>query len=238
MKKFLWATLTIVIIAIIAIGIWGYVKAQSVKQEGRELDQIALQFMVLEEIEPKDVSVPLQSWKNLYNNTTVIKEQIDTFDTIPSSLKDKMNEFFSVKLADKYMEVQYLQLLMNGERKFNLKDQQPKSKGQIEEVVKAIEATRKEIVDNNLSLGPEYNEKMKELEKETDSFLNMCNDIISKTTYESPATQLGTAGMDKALDSLKAEIIQSLNDFVGLQNEIKREVSNLVSSNWINPLTR
>jgi len=236
MKKFVWGLVIIIILAGVGFGIWGFAKAQKSKEQGKELERITAGVLVLNKIETEDVEVSLTEWKNLSEADPSIKDELEKVSSIPHSLQNKMNEFFSAQPADKYEEVQYLQLLLDGQRQLDLKNQQAKSKRQIEEIVKAIDNLQNEINQKGLSLGPEYNQTMKALETEAEAFKANCNNIISKTAYDSPATQLRTAGFDKAFDVLKLTIIQSLNNYVDLQDSIKKEIADLANSNWINPL--
>ena len=235
MKKFIWGLFIIIIIATVGIGIWGFIEAQSAKRQSQELEDITSDVLKLNKIENSNTEISLIEWEDLANGSSLIGKKLEKNPSIPRSLRDKMEEFFSAKPSDKYREAQYLQVLLEGEVRFNLKDQQPKSKEQIEEIVKAIDETQNEINQKGLSLGPEYNQKMKDLEKETASFKTSCNDIVSKTTSDSPPTQLSSAGMDKAMDDLKTAIINSLNNYVDLQDEIKREISGMATANWVIP---
>lgn len=238
MKNFLWAILAIAIIAVVIFGIWGFVKAQTVRDRAKDLDQLTTDLLVLEEVDPYGTQIPLADWKNLADRSSSIMEEIEKLSDIDESLKQKMNEFFSVKSIDKYREAQYLQLLMNGQEKLNLKNEQPRTKAQIEEILDTLRQTQNEINNKNLSLGPELDQARKTAEIEAEVFMEECNSIAVRMTPDAPPTQLKMANFDKATDELKMAIAQSLNEYVRLQNEIKQEISNLVSSSWINPLSQ
>jgi len=91
-------------------------------------------------------------------------------------------------------------------------------------------------VKKNLSLGPKFNTLFNKAEQEAMTFKNSLSELNIKMDDNSPSVQLSSAGFDKAIDELKQEIANSLNEWVNLQNDIKKEVSDLANCNWINPL--
>jgi hypothetical protein len=46
---------------------------------------------------------------------------------------------------------------------------------------------------------------------------------------------LSSAGLDKAIDELKLEIANSLNEWVNLQFDIKDRIREMINTNWVKP---
>jgi hypothetical protein len=228
--------LAVIIILAAIFDIWGYVKAQAVKEDGEKLRQLTADLIVLEEVDPYSSQIPLEDWKNLAENSSVVLREIEEFSAIGDSLKQKISEFFLAKPADKYREAQYLQLLISGQEILNLKNEQPRTRAEIIEIISTLKATQKEINDKDLSLGPDLNQSLGVLEVEADIFLNECERVVDRMTDSGPPTPLRMANFDKATDELKIAIAQSLNDYVQLQDELKLEINLIADSSWINPL--
>lgn len=236
MKKFLFIFLVVIIFLTAIFGIWGYIKAQSVKEDGENLRQLTANLLVLEEVDPYSSQIPLKDWKSLADHGPAISEEVEKLSTIDEFMKQKMSDFFSVESGDKYREAQYLQLLIVGQERLNLKNEQPRTKTEIEEIISVLKETQEEINDKGLSLGPDLNQSLENLEAEADIFLKECEGIAIKMTFTDPPTQLKMANFDKASDELRIAIAESLNDHVWLQDEIKQDIFRLASSNWVNPI--
>jgi len=236
MKGFLWGILVVVILVAAGLGIWGFVKAQQVKEQGRELQELTADTMVLKEINPSDFEIELAGWRNLAEKAPSIKQELDKISTIPGPLANKVFQFYDAKAQDKYKEAQYLQILLNGQRKLDLKSIEPKSKGQIETILAEFEKMQNNLTQSDISLGPEFNTLKTKLEQEAGTYKTNLTDLYNKMNSSSPATQISAAGLDKAVDDLKDALVKSLNEYVQLQNEIKRDIANLANANWVWPL--
>ncbi|MDH4358886.1 MAG: hypothetical protein OEV37_03045 [Candidatus Berkelbacteria bacterium] len=240
MKKALISIIVIVLLAGAGFGVWGYLKAQNIKKQGEDLRQITSDTLSLKSIEPNDVEVSLEEWKNLSENSSSIRNEMSKISNIPSGLESNLSQFYSDKSQGKYKEAQYLQILLDGQRKLDLqaKTENKKSKGQIETILNELREIQNQINQSNLSLGPEFDLLMKELQQEADSFLSETAKVAEGMNYESPAIQLNAAGLDKTIDELKTAVTKSLNDWVSLQDKIKDEIGKLSTANWVNPLSK
>ncbi len=236
MKKTLIAISVIVLMLLIAFGIWGYVKAQDVKKQAKNLEQITSDTLTLSQVETNNIATSLAGWKALSDKASLLRGQLESIEGFPSALKDDLTKFYSAQAQDKYVEVQYLQLLAEGQSSMDLKSASPKSKGQIESVLQRYDELQNGLSRNNLALGPSFNALLAKTEQEASAFRKSASDIHDKMTYESPSVQLSTAGFDKAIDELKMAIANDLNEWVSLQGKIKGEMTDLGSANWINPL--
>lgn len=235
------AIITIIIIVLLlaaGFGIWGYTKAQEVKKQGKALEQITADTMTLKEINQSDFEISLSDWKNLAEKSSLILSELEKIAAAPEALKNKISQFYSAKTQDKYKEAQYLQFLLDGQRKLDLKSTEPKSKGQIETILKEFDNLQNNLTKNNLSLGPEFDTQTKKLEQEAATYKTILTDLYNKMNSSSPTTQISAAGLDKAVDDLKQAIMKSLNDWVELQNDIKNDISGMANANWVNPLTK
>jgi hypothetical protein len=238
MKKVIIGIIIIILLGVIGLGVWGYLKAQEVKKQNKEIQQITADTLVLEKINQNDTEIALSGWKKLAEKATSTGNDLDNIASAPSSLRESVSQFYGAQAQDKYEEAQYLQFLIDGQQKMDLKSTQPKSKGQIETVLSEFNKLQNNINQNSLSLGPEFNTQMKKAEQEAETFVASLNNLISKMNSESPATQISSAGLDKAADDLKQAIIESLNKHVDLQDKIKKEISDLSNINWVNPFLR
>jgi len=195
-------------------------------------------FLVLDKINQNDAEIFLSDWKSLAQRATSTRNELENITSVPSPLRDEINQFYSAKTQDKYEEAQYLQALLDGQQKLDLKSIEPRSKGQIETILSEFDKLQNNINQNNLSLGPEFDTQTKKVEQEAATFKTNLTDLNSKMNSASPPTQISSAGLDKAVDDLKQAIIESLNGHVDLQDKIKKEISNLASTNWVNPFLR
>lgn len=235
MRTFLLITAVILLLAI-GLGLWGFVQAQSIKEKGKEIQEITSGTLVLEEINSGEVEIDLTDWKNLAEKAQSIKNELEKQENSPVELKNKISQFYDAEAQDKYKEVQYLQILLDGQRRLDLKSTEPKSKGQIETILAEFEKMQSSITKNDISLGPKFNTLKTKLDQEAGLYKTNLTDLSNKMNLTSPATQLNVAGFDKAIDELKDALIKSLNEYVELQNEIKNDIANFANTNWIWPL--
>lgn len=233
MKKYLWGILIILILAGIGVGVWGYFRANKIKDQAKEIEQITANTLNIEPVKQDESEIPLSTWKNLSDKALAIKTEIDKNSVVPDSLKEKASQYYSAKAQDKYKEIQYLQYLNEFQSEMDLKNNQPKSKGQIETILSKYDQLTKQVI--NLSIGPEFDSSRLKVEQEMAMFKSDLTNMSSRMDYTSPAVQLSSAGLDKAIDELKQELIKSLNDFVDLQNGIKDEIAKLGKASWVMP---
>jgi hypothetical protein len=234
MKKFIVALLVIVLLLVVVFGIWGYIKAQDIKKQGSEIDQITSGTLALTPVNQNGAEISLSAWKALSDQSTSVLSRLEKLSAAPDSLKNKASQFYSAKAQDKYKEAQYLNALLVGQRGMDLKSSNPKSKGQIETTLKSLDKMQSEL--NNLAVGPDFNTLLRKAEQESAKFKEESTNISSKMSFESPAVQLSSAGLDKAMDELIQAISKSLNSWVDLQNQIRDEISAMSKANWVNPL--
>lgn len=235
MKKTIGILAVIIIVIAAGLGIWGYFKAQEVKKQGKAIERMTAGTLNLQPVGAND-PIQLSDWKNLSDEAPKIKTELEKFTAASESLKESANQYYSIKAQDKYKEAQYSQILAEGQSSLDLKNNQPKSKGQIETVLGEFDNMQTKLRSNNLSLGPEFNTLFTKVQQEASTFRGSANNIASSMTFSSPAVQLNTAGFDKAIDELKQAVTKSLNDWVDLQNRIKNEIQAMSNVNWINPL--
>lgn len=232
---------TLVMIAVVVLllgvgfGAWGFVKAQSIKEKAKEIQQITAETLVLREINQSDFEINLAGWKKLVDDSVSVKNELDKIENVPENLKNKIFQFYDAKAQDKYKEAQYLQILLDGQRKLDLKSTEKKSKGQIETILQEFDILQKNLTQSDISLGPDFNNLKTKLEQEAGIYKTNLTDLSNKMNLSSPATQLSVAGLDKAVDELKDALIKSLNDYVQLQNEIKSDIANLANASWVWP---
>lgn len=238
MKKAVLATIIIVLVLGAGIGVWGYFKAQQTKEQGKQLQELTADTMALKEINSSDFEIELISWENLAEKSSSILNELGKITAMPEALKNKINQFYSAKAQDKYKEAQYLQFLLDGQRKMGLKENQPKSKGQIETVLAEFDKMQKNLDQNKLTSGPEIDVALTKFHQEAPIFQASIMDIANNMNYSSPGVQLSSAGLDRSIDELKQAIIKSLNDHVNLQNDIKDDISGMANANWVNPLKK
>lgn len=234
MKKFIIVLVTIVLVFAIIFGIWGYIKAQDVKKQGAEVEKITAGTLALTPVNQNATEIALTPWKTLSDQATSVLSRLERLSAAPESLKNKASQFYSAKAQDKYKEAQYLNALLAGQRGMDLKNTNPRSKGQIETTLQNLDKMQAELT--RLSVGPEFDTVLKKAEQESAKFKEEANNIGSKMSYESPGVQLSSAGIDKAMDELIQAISKSLNSFVDLQNEVRGEISSMSKANWVNPL--
>ncbi len=238
MKKFLIVLVIAIVLAAVGFGAWGYLKAQEFKKQAQQIQQIIEETANLETVNQSDGEVSLNGWKTLSERSVGARTELEDISAISGELKEKVGRFYDAAAKDKYKEAQYLNLLLEGQSEMALKDTTAKSKVQIDNVLKAYDNLQTEITKNNLSLGPQFEVTLSEMEQEAPIFRSTVADLSSKMNSTSPSVQISSANFDKALDGLIQQIVRSLNDWVDLQNEIKNEVSQITKSNWVNPLSK
>lgn len=238
MKKFLIVLVIAIVLAAVGFGAWGYLKAQEFKKQAQQIQQIIEETANLETVNQSDGEVSLNGWKTLSERSVGARTELEDISAISGELKEKVGRFYDAAAKDKYKEAQYLNLLLEGQSEMALKDTTAKSKVQIDNVLKAYDNLQTEITKNNLSLGPQFEATLSEMEQEAPIFRSTVADLSSKMNSTSPSVQISSANFDKALDGLIQQIVRSLNDWVDLQNEIKNEVSQITKSNWVNPLSK
>jgi len=231
-------TITIIVLVLLlgaGFGFWGYIKAQEVKKQGKAIEQITNGTMGLKEISSGDFEIPLGDWKKVSDSMRLVENKLVSFNAIPLSLQKKINDFYSSEAEVKYKEAQFLQTLIDGQRKMDLKNTQPKSKGQMETVLSEFDKMQKSLDQNPLASGAEIDAALTKFHLEAPLFQKSVMDLANQMNFSSPAVQLSSASLDKAIDELKQALMKSLNDHVQLQNEIKKEISDLANINWVVP---
>lgn len=236
MKKILWIIIALLVVVGLGFGLWGYMKAQGAKKDGQEIKEITSGTLDIESIKPGQREISLTPWKTLAEKSPSILSELDKNTVAPDSLKTKAAEYYSAKAKDKYVEAQYLQELLAGQSAMNLKSTNAKSKTEIETTLSTLEKMQNDINQKNLSLGPEFDNTSKSTQQETQNFKRLATDLSSKMTSSSAPIQLGTANLDKSMDDLIMEIINSLNKWVDLRDQISDEVNSIASVFWLNPL--
>jgi hypothetical protein len=236
MKIFTWGLVIALILALLGFGFWGFVEAQEIKKQGQEIQQITSDTLNLETIRQGQAEVSIEPWKNLSEKSSVtLIELEENMSSAPEELKKDAAQYYGAKSEDKYVEVQYLLALIDAQERLDLKSQQPKSKSQIDSILKEFDNIQNSLNQSNLSLGPEFESTLNKVEEEGTLFRDNLTEESNRMNNESPPVQIRPAGLDKAIDDLKQEIIKSLNEWVDLQNKIKEEISNLSSANWVMP---
>ena len=236
MKKFLIVVGIILICLAAGLGIWGYLKAQEIKKQGDLIERATSETTSLEMVKQDQIEISLLPWKNLAENSSRVLDELENVDFASADLREKIGEFYSAQAKDKYHEAKYMQVLIETQRKLDLKNQQPKSKGQIESILTEFSNMQNIVTENNLSLGPKFNTTYNKVEQEAMTFKSSLTDLSGKMNSQSSPVQLSSAGFDKSVDELKQEIANSLNEWVDLQNEIRNQIGDMKSTNWIMPL--
>lgn len=238
MKKIIIMIVTVILLISAGLGIWGYLKAQEIKKQANEIESITADTLNLQTVSQNDEQIRISDWKNLAEKAPIIKSELAGITATSDSLREKLFQFYGTKAEDKYKEVQYLQILSDGQSGLGLKDAQPRSKGQIETVLDEFNKFENHLNQKNISLGPEFSDLLTKVQQEAVSIKSSLTFMHAGMTYSSPSVQISSAGLDKAIDELKQAIAKSLNDQVDLQNNIKNETSEMAKTNWINPLKR
>ena len=110
----------ITLFAVAGFGVCGYLKAQEVKERGQAMGQIAAGTLNLETLKQDQTEISLLPWKNLSENSTRILKELETVIVAPDDLREKVGEFYSARAKDKYVEAQYLEVLIDVQRKLDL----------------------------------------------------------------------------------------------------------------------
>lgn len=238
MKRIIIVIVTVILLIAAGLGVWGYFRAQEIKKQAKEIESITADTLNLQTVSQDDEQIVTSDWKNLAEKAPTIKSELAEITVTSNTLREKLFQFYDTKAEDKYKEVQYLQILSDGQSGMALKNTQPKSKGQIETILDEFDKFENNLNQNNLSLGSDFNTLLTKVRQEASSIKSSLTIMQTGMTYSSPPVQISSAGLDKAIDELKQTIAKSLNDQVDLQNEIKNEISNMSKVNWINPLKR
>jgi hypothetical protein len=234
MKKFIGFLLVIIVLIAVIFGIWGYIKAQDIKKQGAEIDQITSGTLALTPVNQNGTEISLSAWKTSSDQAASTLSRLEKLSAAPDSLKNKASQFYSAKAQDKYKEAQYLNSLLVGQRGMDLKSTNPKTKGQIETTLQNLDKMQSEL--SSLALGPDFNSLLDKARQESAKFKEESTRISDGMNYDSPGVQLSSAGLDKAMDELIQAISQSLNSWVDLQNQIRDEIGSMSKANWVNPL--
>lgn len=236
MKTFLKILAIFIIVAGIILGVWGYIMGQDFKRQGQELQELTEGTLNLEPITAHQENLPITIWQDYVNRSSNIYEKIENYPALQADIQLKIKEFYGAKANDKFGEIKYLQFLNNFQKELDLKNNTPKSKGQIETILENFDTLKNSATTENLSLGPDYNSYIESLDKESTDFKESLNTMQANMTADSPATQLRVADLDKTIDELKLAITESLNDWIDQQNIIQEEINKLAQTSWVMPL--
>lgn len=233
MKKTFLSVLVILIVAGLGFGLWGYLVAKDVKKQGEEIENLTSDTLNFKAVNLASDDVQLESWKNLSDKAPSILSNIEKYEVLPEGLKEAAVQYYSVQTKDRYKEAEYLDFLNRFQQSLDLKEVEPKSKGQIETIISEYDNLMTRT--SNLAIGPSFDSDRLKFEQESLDFKNTLNNINAKMTQESPVTQLRSADLDKTIDEFKQKIASSLNVWVEMQNIIKDEISNMNKANWVIP---
>lgn len=229
----------LILLSVILIGALGFFRAHKIKQEAKKLQDITYSTLNLNPIAESQFELNISEWEKYAQGAPSVKNEIGGINYLSVSLKENLNNFYSDQAQNRVKEVKYLQFLIDGQRYVGLtEDLSKKSKGQIESVLDELDKMQNNLNQNNLSLGPEFSSYIDKIETEQINFKNYLLEEHDKMNYESPAVEIKTTTLNNAVENLKKAIIKSLNNWIGLQDEIKNQILEMGKINWVNPFIK
>jgi len=138
-KTIIYVIIAILLIAVMIIGILGYIDARKIKMQAGQIEKITVETLNLTPVRDGEFEIPVKDWENAAKKAEFIKTELDKFDRMPESLKNDVGKFYSEQASKRIKEAEFLQFLIDGQRKIGLQDEvSEKSKGQIETVLARI----------------------------------------------------------------------------------------------------
>lgn len=232
MKSTLWVVVGVLALVVAGVGVFGFLEAQKVKAMGKELARITGDSLNLEEVKQNDENINLAGWASLAQNATSTMEALEELENIPSIISENVSNYYGAQAEDRYREARYFQAINEMQQKLDLKSEEPKSKGQIETIQNEFARIREQMNRENMALGPQFNEAHDAMEKEANAYGESLSALVRNMNSGSEPTRLRVAGLDKAIDDLKQEIANSLNEWVALANTVHEEIAKLENASW------
>lgn len=237
MKTIIYVIIAILLMALIVIGILGYIEAREIKIQAGQIGKITSETLNLTAVRNDEFEIPVKNWENGAEKAESIKTELDKFDRMPEALKEDIGKFYSEQALKRSKEVEFLQFLIDGQRNIGLQDEaSEKSKGQIETVLADTGN-----FENNFNqyktffAGSDFDPYILKLQTEETNFENYLKGFYGKMTYESKKVTVETAPFNNTFEELKIKLIESLNGWILLQEKIKDEISKMGKDIWINP---
>lgn len=239
MKKTVIYAISILILAIIVIFVfWGFLEAREIKAQTQQIKEITFPTLNLRSIKANEFEMPIGDWKNNAEEFEIIKADLDKFDKTPPSLKENLEKFYSSEAQKRLNEIEFLQFLIDSQRKIDVQDRpNQKSKGQIETVLSDTQKFVNDFSKYKLNfVGSDFEPYIINLEKEEKNYENYLKSLGEKMTYESGKVAVKSDSLNSALEELETKLTESLNNWVSLQKKIKEGISEMGKNIWINPL--
>ncbi len=229
--------IAILLMAVIVIGILGYNEAREIKMQAEQIEKITARTLNLTSVRENEFEIPVKDWENAGEKAEFIKTELDKFDRIQETLKEDFRKFYSEQALKRFKEAEFLQFLIDGQRKIDLQDEiSEKSKGQIETVLADTGKFKNNFNQYKLFFADsDFDPYLLKLQTEEMNFENYLKGLYGKITYDSKKVTVKTASFNGAFKELKTKLIESLNDWVALQEKIKKEISKMGNDIWINP---
>ncbi len=237
-KKTIICVITaIILMALIAVGIFGYVEAQKIRMQAGQIKKITAETLNLKPIKNDEFEIPVKDWENAADKSEFIRTELNKFDKMPELLKEDIGGFYSGQALKRMKEAEFLQFLIDSQRNIGLQAGiSEKSKGQIETVLERIKTFKNDFNRNKLSFtGSDFEPYALKLQAEETNFESYLKGLYGKMTYDSGKVMVETASFSNAFDEFKVKLIESLNDRVLLQERIKGEISRMGKDIWVNP---
>ncbi len=232
MKSTILVLVGALVLTTVGVGAFGFWEAQKVKKVGEELAQITGNSLEIEEVRQNDESVNLAGWESLAQNANNTRQALEKLENMPSGIRENTNQYYGAQAEDRYREARYFQAMSEMQQKLDLKSEEPKSKGQVETIQNEFARIRVQMNGENMALGPQFNEAHDAMEKEANAYGESLSALVRNMNSGSEPTRLRVAGLDKAIDDLKQEIANSLNEWVALAHTINEEIAKLENASW------
>jgi hypothetical protein len=232
--------LFLLLAAVAVFATFGFIKAQKLNRQSKELLTIISEVPPLQKISNNEFDAPISTWQTYVSDSQNISDKLKQIDYIPANLRDKLDNFYSKESTEqKLKEIRYYQLLTDGQRRIGVKDNPEKgSKGQIESVLKDLDKTIGNLEKEFISISSddsEYNSYFSKIQSESAIFTKQQNDKWKTMTYESPSVEINGVALNKSFNEFRVALVNSLNKQVDLQKEIQDDIKGIGGKIWVSP---
>ena len=239
MKKVIIVIIIIILLSVVAIGALGFVRAQKIKEQAKELQSITASTLNLNPIGRNEFEIKVDDWENYAKEAPSTKNKLTEVKYLSDGLKKDLDNFYSEQAQNKTAEAKYLQILIDGQRRVDLMNESTKkSKGQIESVLGDLSKFQNDLDQNNSSLDPKFDSHIIKIMAEQIAFKNYLLIKHDEMNYESPAVEIKTTTLNNTVEDFKKVLIVSLNDWVDLQNKIQDQILQMSQIGWVNPFVK
>ncbi len=235
MKIFAGIIITLWVLTGASFGVWGYITAQDVRQQGRDLQRITSDTTRLSRSQFDQSTIKLKYWKLLSDQATSVKSEIQSIHAASETLKANLNSFYSNEASNRYAEIQYLKVLTESQRKLDLDNSQSKTKEQIDALLNDLnqfELNLSSVSINNAGLAGH----LADLGYQITTLKRSLEYQSGEASILDSEYEVNTADLSKSINNLRQEIIKALDSWVSLQDQIKNEMDGMPEAVWVNPL--